>query len=108
MKKASVEEGGDANEIKVAISETVEGSTNSNGSSIEKNTTSAAAETPAAAETTTATIKITSQRTRDIEKEIEINNDKHDKAVVEAAPTDTKANKLVIKKKVMNMPCLSS
>ena len=102
MKKASVEEGGDANEIKVAISETVEGSTNSNGSSIEKNTTSAAAET------TTATIKITSQRTRDIEKEIEINNDKHDKAVVEAAPTDTKANKLVIKKKVMNMPCLSS
>ena len=87
------------NETKVVAAESVDDSTDNNGSKREVCATPAKASASAAV---AATIKITSQRTRDIEKEIEINNDKHDKAAVEAAPTDTKASKLVTKKKVVN------
>lgn len=59
-------------------------------------------ESPASATTTAAAatpIKITSNRTREIEKEIAMHNATFDKAVA-AAPKKTAANKVVIKKQV--------
>ena len=100
VKKASAEEAGDMNETKVVATESVDDSTGSNDSKGEVCATPAVA-----AATVAAQIKITSQRTRDIEKEIQINNEKHDKAA-EAAPTDTKASKLVTKTKVINFNTL--
>ena len=92
VKKTVAEEGGDDTPIKEGSAESTEDNSSSADTKIDSTSTKEAAAVAAAV---AANIEITSQRTRDIEKEIAINNAKHDTSVT--AKVDDKS-KVVVKK----------
>lgn len=88
VKKTVAEEGGDDTPVKEGSAESTEDNSSSADTKIDSTLTKEAA-------AVAANIEITSQRTRDIEKEIAINNAKHDTSVT--AKVDDKS-KIVVKK----------
>ena len=87
MRKAT-----DESELKIASAPTNIDSKDSDGNDVD-------ATIPASAAAAAATIKITSSRTREIEKEIAMNNASFDKSI-EEKPKEATVPKAIVKKQV--------